>query len=337
MTIIATVLRIFISVIISLATIVAPGLLADYTAPNAPLDSEDCRLNFAALSDLHVEAMQFNKGEAIYADFIHAAILPDLENAQEKLDALVLAGDITDNGYDAQWEKTYEILSGYDLADEIILAAGNHDLWTRGNGDRTSKGLFMQYSNKISDRLVTQLYYSTEVNGYPFIVLSSETDSTAGYFSNKQISWLKAELKKAAKKDLPIFVICHWPINQTHGLPITWGDDEPELMDGGMGEQSAKIEKALKKYDNVFLFSGHIHNGFSNADDMAQTGYESIESVGSFHSVNLPRTTWFGENGHFMVGTGYNVEVYDDEVVFRARNYITGTWLPKYNYTIELV
>lgn len=334
---IGTALRTLVSVIITVISFMAPWLVGDYTAPNAPINSEECLLNFAAISDMHVDTEEYDKEDSVYTDITHHAFLPDFENAEEKLDALVLAGDITEHGYVAQWDKTEKLLVSYDLADEIILAAGNHDLWTNGDQGRTAKGLFMQYNKRITGRFETDVYYSTEVNGYTFIVLCSEEDSEYAYFSDKQIKWLKAELKEAAKKDLPIFVICHWPLSQTHGLPVTWGDEEYNDMTGGMGEQSARIEKILKKYDNVFFISGHIHSGFSNADMEAESGYQSIESDGSFHSVNLPRVNAVSKRGYFMIGTGYNVEVYENEVVFRARNYMTGTWCPEFDYTIELV
>ena len=330
-------LRTFISIAIFAISMVSPGLLGDRVAPDAPVNAQECRLNFAAMSDLHVEAPEYNKYLAEYTDLSFHAILPDFERFDEKLDALVIAGDITDHGYPLQWEKTQELLTSYDLADEIILAAGNHDLWTRNETGRTSKDLFIEYNSKITGRDVSELYYSTEVNGYTFIVLCSESDSVGAYLSDTQINWFKAEMKKAAEKDLPIFVICHWPINQTHGLPKSFGDEEYDEMTGGIGEQSAEIEKTLKEYDNVFLISGHIHAVLSNEKTKAELGYQNMESYGSFHSLNLPRINTLSPVGYHWLGTGYTVEVYDDEVLFRARNFMSGNWIPEYNYTIELV
>lgn len=337
MAILATAFRGFISVILTLATLVMPGLMGDITAPQVPLDSENCLLNFTTVSDIHVLNKEDNELNAFLLDLTLPLILPDFEEAEQKYDAFVMVGDNTDDGYEAQWNKLEGILGQYDLADEILIAAGNHDTWTEGDAGRTSKGLFIQYNRRIANRAVGDLYYSTEINGYPFIVLCSEDDGVDGYFSDKQIKWLKSELKKAAKKDLPIFVISHWPLNQTHGLPVSWGDDDYDDMTGGMGEQSARIEKLLKKYDNVFLISGHIHAGLSNEKTQSRTGYQSLESDGSFHSLNLPRVNAIQGVGNFMIGYGYVVEVYKDRVEFRARNHVLGTWNPDYNYTVELV
>ena len=330
-------IRTLLSIVLTVIAMVSPELLGDRAAPDAPLDTNECRLSFAAISDPHIESAEYNEDLAKYTDLTLNAILPDFSRFDEKLDAFVIAGDITDHGYEEQWQKTEELLTSYDLADNIILAAGNHDTWTRAEQGKTFKDLFTEYSSRITGREIKELYYSLEVKGYTFIVLCSEGDNVSGYFSDTQINWLKAELKKAAEKDKPIFVICHWPINQTHGLPQSFGDEDYNEMTGGMGAQGDIIEKALKEYDNVFLISGHIHAQLSNAETKEQFGYQNLESYGSFHSLNLPRVNTLSPVGYHWLGVGYNIEVYDDEVVFRARNYFSGNWIPEYNYTVELV
>ena len=331
------IIRTFLSIAMTVIAIVSPELLGDRLAPDAPINSEECRLSFAAISDLHIETTEYNDAMAKYTDLTLNAILPDFKRFEKELDALVVAGDITDHGYEEQWQKTQELFTSYDLTDNIILAAGNHDTWTRAEQGKSYKDLFTEYSSKISGKDIDNIYYSLEVKGYTFIVLCSEADNVGGYFSDAQINWLKAELKKAAEKDKPIFVICHWPINQTHGLPQSFGDKEYDETTGGMGAQSAAIEQALKEYDNVFLISGHIHAVLSNAETKEEIGYQNLESYGSFHSLNLPRINTLSPIGYNWIGTGYNVEVYDDEVVFRARNYFSGNWIPEYDYTVELV
>ena len=40
--------------------------------------------------------------------------------------------------------------------------------------------------------------------------------------------------------------------------------------------------------------------------------------------------------GHIVPGTGIVFETYDDHVLLRARNFLTGTWLPQYDVTYPL-
>ena len=155
--------------------------------------------------------------------------------------------------------------------------------------------------------------------------------------SDAQLEWLSAEMEKASEDGLPIFVVSHWPINESHGLPETWGDDEPEIDDGGIGDQSARVEEILKSYENVFMISGHIHSGFAKESQKNVYGYVSVESDGSFHSINLPQYMYMTLRGRIANGTGFNFEVYEDEVIIRGRSYSAGVWYSDYNRTIELV
>ncbi len=301
----------------------------DFTAATVPV-KEDCRLNFAAISDIHMTE------ETARRDML-AFGLQDMENSQHTLDALVCSGDLTDHGEKQEWEMLVDAFSGYTPAENIILSQGNHDTWTEDDGYALAKDYFIEYSEKITGRAIEHEYYSTKINGYTFIVLASEQDRTAAYMSPEQLDWLAAEMEKAAEDDLPVFVVSHWPVNESHGLPETWGDDEPEIDDGGIGDQSAQVEQILKSYENVFLISGHIHNGLTNESQENVYGYVSVESDGSFHSVNLPSYMYMTIRGRIANGTGLNFEVYDDEVIIRARSYSAGVWYTDYNYTIELV
>lgn len=334
MSILINVLKTVITVILAISNVALPTVMQASSQPFAPLDKDNCLLNFIAVSDTHVVAEDDKDAE--YNNTVLHNILPGIEKAEVKPDALIITGDVTDHGEVKEWENCEKILSQYDLADRLLLAIGNHDTWT-SEGDKSFKQLFKEYNKKITGKKINNVYYSTKINGYYFIFLGSEKDSTPAYFSNKQLNWLKQEMKKAAKTDKPIFVISHWPFNETHALPENFGEENYNSMTGGMGEQSAKVKKILNKYENVFLISGHIHNGLSNAAMAERNGYQSIETYGNVVSVNLPTVVnATPTRGHFMMGTGYSVEVYEKQVVFRARNYAAECWLPGYNYTFDI-
>lgn len=319
----------FLSILLSVLNVFTFPIFGNYAGETAPLE-DDCKLNFAAISDIHMTDEKLRSlmlGIGLY----------DMENSDETMDALVCAGDLTDHGYKEQWDLLAETFAQYNPAKKIILAQGNHDTWTEDEGYNLAKKYFIEYNEKITGTKSETEYYSTKINGYTFIVLASEYDHTDMYVSDAQLAWLAAEMDAASKDGLPIFVVSHWPLNQSHGLPETWGDDEPEPDDGGMGDQSAAVESILKKYNNVFLISGHIHNGFTNEKQKDTYGYVSVESDGSFHSVNLPSYMYMTIRGCIANGTGCQFEVYDDRVEIRSRSYSAGAWYTDYNFTLPLV
>lgn len=79
----------------------------------------------------------------------------------------------------------------------------------------------------------------------------------------------------------------------------------------------------MQKYDetlDVFFISGHYHNGL-NAN--------SITNDGTVYFIDTP---FYGGPG-----TGFHVELYDNEIIFRARDFTQGKWVSEYDRTIELI
>ncbi len=323
-------IKTFLSVLLSILNVFTFPIWGNYTGKFEPIDSDSCRLNFAAISDIHMQ------DDGIRA-FMLGFGLHDMQNADKELDALVCTGDLTNHGYADEWEALAGAFDGYTPAKNIILAQGNHDTWTEDDKYDLAREYFIKYTEEITGRKIENEYYSTKVNGYTFIVLASEYDHTDMYVSPEQLTWLEAEMAKAAADGLPVFVLSHWPINQTHGLPESWGDEEYEPDEGGMGDQSDAVEAILKQYDNVFLLSGHIHLGFRNEGQLTKYDYLNVESDGSFHSVNLPTYMYTNIDGRVANGTGFQFEVYDDRVEIRARSYSASAWYTDYNYTVPLV
>lgn len=322
-------IKTFVSILMSVLNVFSSPIFGNFTADFRPLE-DDCRLNCSVISDIHMT-------ESALRSFMLTFGLHDMENAAEEIDLLVCSGDLTDHGEKEEWEMLAETFAKYNPAKEIILAQGNHDTWTEDEGYNLARDYFIEYSNEITGRNNEHEYYSTKVNGYTFIVLASEDDRTSMFMSEEQLAWFAYEMEKASKDGMPIFVVCHWPVNQTHGLPETWGDEDMEPDDGGIGDQSAQVDAILKKYKNVFYITGHLHNGFSNERQKDINGYVSVESDGSLHRINLPSYMYMTARGRVANGTGYQLEVYDDRVEIRPRSFSAGVWYTDYNVLIPLV
>ena len=145
------------------------------------------------------------------------------------------------------------------------------------------------------------------------------------YISDAQLEWLDSEI--AAENGKPTFVICHQPLKLTHDLPNTWGNGT-NLNAGSVGDQSDEIKEILTKYENVVFITGHLHTGFGDA---------SYETIDNLHIVNVPALSIDNKDGKYNgSGLGYIVEVYDEEIIFRARNLETGEWLTDYNEVITI-
>ncbi|MBQ7639236.1 MAG: metallophosphoesterase [Clostridia bacterium] len=321
------------------------GLIAGKKESKISREKEDCRLSFAILSDTHLRG----NFKLIFQGMLELG-LNDLANADDRLDAVVFNGDITNHGYFEEWDVFADALSKYDVADNTFVVVGNHDTWGPNRDDFNNpedgvKPTFIKYNKIVSDRDITEMYYSDIINGYYFICLGSEEDHTCAYLSDAQLEWFACEMEKAAATGLPIFVFLHQSLNGTHGLPYNFElNKDADYDEGGVGEQSDEVLEILKKYDNVFYISGHIHSGFRRSDSIIGIDYSSVEYLENNNGnnitlINLPSYMYFDfvHGGHLANGCGWVIEAYDDQVLIRARNYATGTWLTAFDVAVDLV
>ena len=281
-----------------------------------PIKSEDANMSFVAIADSQVSTYLFSR----YKVFEPAA--KDIVNNSGSFDALAFVGDIAENGLAEEYQLVYDGIGGADC--RFITATGNHDIRLRSY--RQSSERFAAFTNALNgDDAMKEMHYTQVINGYKFIVLGSDrTEFEEAYLSPEQLAWLDSEL--AAQGGKPVFVLCHQPLAYTHGLPDTW--NSPIESAGSVGKQSDELKSILGKYENVFLISGHLHTGF---------GKFTYQEIDGFHSINLPSFCIENKDGDYNdAGIGYVVEVYDDEVVFRARDFGKGIWLPDYDLELPV-
>lgn len=306
------------------------GVVAPSTAdPIKAKDPRNVELVFATLADPQVSNYMFGR----YQSFQEACM--DLENAECEFDAIVGIGDIAENGLLEEYQLIYNEING--LSKRFIMAEGNHDIRLRAYSQSYDR--FSNFTNALNrDESMTEnayadgkFAYSEILNGYKFIVMGSDKSVfEESYISPEQLEWIDNEL--ATEKGKPVFVVLHQPLKLTHNLPTTWGDGTNKEA-GSVGDQNDEIKALLAKHaadSTVILITGHLHAGFS------QYSYEQIEG---FHSFNVPSFTIEnkdGEEGGNGAGLTYIVEVYDDEVIFRARNCKTGEWLPKWDVSVPV-
>ncbi len=261
----------------------------------------------------------------------------DLMNSNMELDALIMAGDIAENGFQEEFDRVYADTKDIN-AKNFIMCAGNHDIRLRDY--EQSKTRFLDFMNAYNteENAQSSLYYKYMVDGYTFLVMGSEEMRFEDAFiSDAQLQWLNIELKEATKTGRPVFVICHYPLAEAHGLPGTWGsansDDvygslptyvAPDNADytGSIGEQSNEVYEILNDYKNVFFITGHLHTGFG------KNTYQTIDEANNVQGVNVPSVGIDNKDGSYNNnGTGLYVEVTPTQVIFYARDFAQGKFL----------
>ncbi len=309
--IVNTFMQIILSVLMAFGVITGPAT----DDPIVLKDEENVNLAVVAFADTHIRPTGISP-------YNFECALDDIENSDVDFDAFLIAGDLSELGDDISYELMWDALDKTEI-DNILLTTGNHDV--RVVYDLRTE----QIIDKTNGFLGTEIdkpYYSYDINGYTFIVMGSDSRLfEKAIISDEQLAFIDAELERATKDGKPAFVMCHQPLENTHGLPEVW-------KNGGIGEQSEKVREVLVKYKNVFFLNGHLHDG------VYENSLEILDEEKGVYSVNLPAFGKENDYGKFLQpGLGTYFEIYDDEVVFTARDFRAGKSLEGCTKSFELV
>ncbi len=291
----------------------------------------DIKLCATIVSDTHIDEKHPVKIVPMYI------LMRALKGSKDsKSDAFITVGDTTSRGSRKNWDLARSCFKKVpDAAKKIILTIGNHDGWHDDDFDAAINEYYSAYSD-ICKRDINTPYFSEVINGYYFICIGTDSDSGCeAALSDTQMEWFKAEMSKAGKTDKPIFVFCHQSLNQRHGLPRTWDrheDPNRPLTDGGIGDRSDEIAEILKSYKNVFYFSGHSHMGLCGEDMKEKEGYSTFEEEDGVTLINLPSLSCGNHHGELQgLGIGLQLEIYENKVILRPKNFISGRFITKLN------
>lgn len=302
--------------LLSLSVGCAGGSVSPSTeATIAPKDEESCKLTSVLWADMQISDYLLKRNAPM------VAACEDIANAQGTIDSLVMVGDIAENGKGTEYRVVLDNLNMFKgKVNHILPATGNHDIRLRVFSNTVKT--FSEFSSSVNEALqLDKLYYSYEVNGYKFIILgSTRTEFEEAYINDVELNWLDSELKDATADGKPAFVILHQPLKDTHNLPDAWGSPIPTA--GSVGAQSDELKRIMSSYKNVFLITGHLHSGFAD---------HTYEDIDGNHGVNLPSLT-IADDGYQHTGTGIVMEVYENSVLFRARDFSTGEYLPQFDH-----
>jgi 3',5'-cyclic AMP phosphodiesterase CpdA len=303
---------------------ITPYVAPATTSPIKVLNERNVQLAFVTWGDPQVSNYMFDREPRF------RAATEDVANSASDLDAILIVGDIAENGLKEEYKIVSDHLKGTGV-DNYIMAVGNHDVRLRAYKQVVKR--FTGFQNELnaaaeSELVIDKLNYTYEINGYTFVVLGTDKSVfEESYISDAQLTWLDTTLKEKAVKGKPVFVILHQPLKKTHGLPVTWGNGTNENA-GHVGDQSDELYEIMNKYKNIILITGHLHTGF---------GQYSYEKIGNIHGVNVPSTTIVNKDGDYNEpATGYITEVYRNKVVFRARDFAKGVYVPEYDIEIKL-
>ena len=267
-------------------------------------DPDNLKLNFTVISDSHIEGNNYERYK------VFAQVCKDLNANKSGNDAVIFLGDNTMNGQMIENTIFHGTVSMLLKNQKVLPVVGNHDI---GNGQGDYEKLqnrWYDYTGAFFGKSLDRPYYYEIIDGCYFIVLGMEAQKVYEmYISDEQFAWLEDTLSKAAESGKPAFVFSHYPADE-----VTDKD----------GEYTSRLIDMLAEYNkenDIFMFVGHTH--------MPMYLFWSFRDEG-FPEIYLPRVTELGGEGDDEIikntGVGAEIEVYENEVTVRARDFYSGEW-----------
>ena len=237
-------------------------------------------------------------------------------------------GDAAQNGKISQLE-TYKSL----IHDNVHTVMGNHDWWGEPTGQVDP--ITIADWERILDK---ERNYCFSQGNDVFIMLSMSS-ADANCFTTEQMQWLYEVLEENRNKRCFIFEHL-FPYN-----PNCCGNAYNLYTDDGLwelGYYRKTFESLLRHYKNVILFHGHSHIPLEYQTNVTEypANYDNYFGIHSIHIPGLARLRKKADNDSGYTqdaagSQGYVVDVYDDYIIVKGRDFVTGKFLPIANYCLD--
>ena len=272
--------------------------------------------SFGALSDVH---LPYSTGEADFRNALKYLV------GEEKVDMICISGDLCDTGTEARLARFQEMVQVHSPNTPVYVSAGNHDAY--------DPDWNLREESIVSDLMQTYtgnpLYYAINKGDDVFIFVGLCKDS----FSVAELQWLYETLETNRNKRCFLFQHCF----NFSGCGNAFGLYTYDLLSGTRGKV---FKSLLSHYHNVIWFHGHSHTKFHGQEFNLMANYDNVLGCHSVHvpSCAVPRTDADGDfdfQTEYQDSEGYLVDVYEDGIHLRGRDFVKGEFIPIASYWLD--
>lgn len=268
---------------------------------------------FGVLSDIHLKANNLYNG---IDDFSRA--IPCLQNLGAEF--VGISGDI---GYDnvvGELELYQTALNTYATV-PFHCVRGNHDV-------KQTEDNWLAYTGFPSNH---EFVYNGDVFLFLSRDISTDSSNTQATPYSEGLTWIKERLERY--KGARIFIFCHYPPSGYSGLA-----DGQYYGWSSASTEDDELVTAINKTKNAVMFTGHTHYKFQVEDTYDNINIyrfnASRTALVHVPSCAYPRNASSGVESD--LSQGYLVEVYEQGVVLRGVDLVTGELMPEYEYALTM-
>ena len=274
------------------------------------------------VSDLHI-----GSGKTAEKNLI--TMLTDVKNTSPDAAGIIVVGDAVEAADPAFYEQLEQLCAKVPGAPKLYCGIGDRSYMTPktytydASKHAENLQLFLDHLNHPFGVKPDKPYYSYMLGGALMVFIGADSyQNSCAVYSQEQLAWLDIILKNADAYE-PVFLFMHEPL--------------PDTVSGSLGTQGYgnvhnydDVKQVLKAYDNIVMFNGHT---LWQLEADRTMWYLSGGSL-AFNTAGVAQL-WNDKNGSdFEVAgsQGYYVTVYEDAILVRGRDFITGEWISTATY-----
>lgn len=272
--------------------------------------------SFGALSDVHITY------DTAQEDFQRAL---SYFNEKEDVSFTCVCGDLTSSGTDSEIQMYADYVNTYSPDTPVYEVTGNHDAHNKVmsfDSMRAYTGHSLYYSFTKGDDVFI-MFGMTQAN------LNENVDTP---FSVESLQWLYETLE--ANRNKRCFVFQHCLRFDGSGKPYS-KNPTGNLLNNTQGSVFLSL---MEHYKNVIWFHGHSHMKFQCQEDCTYANYDNMFGCKSVHIPSLAVPREYTNDAYvamYSESEGYVVDVYENHIVLRGRDFVKQKFLPIATYCIE--
>ena len=284
------------------------------------------KLEYAMIwaSDIHFKKESALSGKPARTGIQGAVTVSDLYG--DKFEGMIINGDIADSAKNYEYAMGEQFYREYGVDFPVYYANGNHDTLSYSNGvntyDECAKAMEYRFERLEEDFGLTFEHddpwsYETTIGGHHYIFFSSPYYNLGVSLTNARKAWLEEKICYYEKSGEPTFIFTHYPYA------------------GKLSRDTAgfTFDDILERHPSVTVITSHVHmelnSDFITTNISTNGGNNFIDTASMSYTNNLNGSTQYNAEGRL-------IEVYDDVIILKARDYTNNMWIPRGEHILNV-
>ena len=284
------------------------------------------------ISDVHIRWLSSSDTSSQSKAF---KIMREMADADgDKFKGVIMNGDLANASYDFEWGLLAKMIDKH-FADDypVYYNIGNHDQYELDN----AKAAFDQYFDKMEGMGYTfsktdKWSYDTYIGGQHYIFWATPNNWSGTYkewaAGESDYEWLEEKLSEGDRAGAKNYLFTHLLAKDT-----TPGSSGKSAFNKSEGD--TEFAAIMERHPHTVVVTSHVHLDM-DTDMKTLISNKSTPSYLDTSSLYYTNTYIPKYTSDIKHAYGRYVQIYEDKLVVRTKNFLNNKWVPRAEYIIPV-